>query len=97
MPDFAELEREMREEKEQTLSHLRDVACAARKARMIYVSLGELAEVVGIHKSNLGKMVREKKLPHSYGRVPNSNQKQIIFTKEEAEAIIQGYFSGEME
>ena len=94
LPDFEELEREMREEKEQTLNHLRDVACAARKARTAYVTLAEVAEVVGIHKSNIRKMIRKRGLGHSYGRVANSSQRQMILTKEEAEAIIQEYFSG---
>ena len=94
LPDFAELEREMREEREQTLSYLHDVACTARKARTAYVTLAEVAEVVGIHKSNIRKMIRKRELPHSYGRVASSSQRQMIFTKEEAEVIIQGYFSG---
>lgn len=92
LPDFEQLEREMREEKEQMLGHLRDVACAARKARTAYVTLAEVAEVVGIHKSNIRKMIRKRGLSHSYGRVANSSQRQMIFTKEEAEAIIQEYY-----
>lgn len=94
LPDFEQLEREAREEKEQILEHLHDVAWVARQARTAYVTLGELAEVAGVHKSNVGKLVRKKGLAHSYGRVSASSQKQMIFTKEEAEAIIQEYFSG---
>lgn len=97
LPDFEQLEREAREEKEQTLEHLRGVAHSARLAQTTYVTLGELADVVGVHKSSLGKLVRKEKLSHSYGRVPSSPQNQMLFTKEEAEAIIQDYFSGEVE
>lgn len=94
LPDFEQLEREMREERAQTISHLHDVACTARKARTAYVTLAEVAKVVGIHKSNIRKMVRKRGLQYSYGRVEGSAQKQMIFTKEEAEVIIQEYFSG---
>ena len=97
LPDFEQLEREAREEKEQTLEHLRGVAHSARMAQTTYVTLTEVAKVIGIHKSNIRKMVRKRGLPHSYGRVLSSPQNQMIFTKEEAEAIIQGYFSGEVE
>jgi hypothetical protein len=94
LPDFEQLEREAREEKEQTLEHLRDVACTAQRARTAYVTLAEVAEIVGVHKSNVRKMVRKRGLGHSYGRMADSSQKQMIFTKEEAEVIIQEYFGG---
>ena len=97
LPDFEQLEREAREEKEQTLEHLRGVAHSARAARTTYVTLGELAKVVGVDKSNLAKAIKKRGQGYSYGRVPSSPQNQMIFTKEEAEVIIQGYFSGEVE
>lgn len=94
LPDFEQLEREMREERTQTLEHLRDFAHTTQKSRTAYVTLAEVADIVGIDKSNIRKMVKKKNLPHSYGRMPDCTQRQMIFTKEEAEAIIQEYFSG---
>jgi len=96
MPDFAELEKERKEEKREMLAGLRGLADGARRASSSgIVTLHELCEILGVDRSGLRKHIKKRGLPHDYMRAPDATgtwQRQMIFTKEEAEQIIRGYY-----
>ena len=98
MPDFAELEKERKEEKREMLEGLRGLADGAKRASSSgIVTIRELCEVLDVDRSWLGKYIKKNDLPHDHMRVPDSagkRQRQMVFTKTEAEIIIQAYFSG---
>ena len=98
MPDFAELEKERKEEKQEMLEGLRGLADGVRHASSSgIVTLQELCEVLGVDRSSLRKHIKKNEMPHDYMRAldaKGTRQRQMVFTKAEAEIIIQEYFSG---
>lgn len=98
LPNFAELEKERKEEKREMLEGLRGLADGVKHASSSgIVTLQELAEVLAVDRSSLRKHIKNNEMPHDYMRAPDAKgtwQRQMVFTKEEAEQIIQAYFSG---